>query len=113
MSVLIEAWNQATTFHGMSLSDHHTVLAEVNIPDPDAKDLPGKLQSFFDDVIGWLKTICYAVAMISGLILLIFMALGFRGRSNFAKDALTHYPWVFVATIGPGALWGILDSVSS
>lgn len=111
MSMLLEVWNQATAVmpHGVSVGDHHSILAEMPIDDPDAKELPGKLQTFFDDIVGYLKTICYSVALISGLILLIFMALGFRGRSNFAKDALTHYPWVFVATIGPGALWGLLS----
>lgn len=115
MSVLLETLNQvaALTPNGVGLSDHHTVLAEtVNIPNPDAQDLPDKLQQFLDYIIGALKTLCYSVAMIAGMILLIFMGLGFRGRSNFAKDAITHYPWVFACAIGPGALWGILDAVS-
>jgi hypothetical protein len=115
MSIVLETWNQVaalTPVHGVNLADHHSVLAAVPIPDPEPEQLPGKMQEFLNFIIGVLKTLCYSSAMIAGLILFIFMALGFRGRSSFAKDALTHYPWVFVVAIGPGALWGILDAVA-
>lgn len=120
MSALIELWNTATllTPHPQSVGvgevhQHISVLADgANFPNPPAKDLPGKAQDGVDTFIGYLKTIIYAAAVIAFLWVMAGMILGMRGRSNFAKDAVQHLPWVFGGIIGAGAVTAILSAFS-
>lgn len=120
MSALIEVWNTATllTPHPQSVGlvdshQHLSVLADgANFPDPPPKDLPGKAQDGVDTFIGYLKTIIYAAAVIAFLWVMAGMILGLRGRSNFAKDAVQHLPWVFGGLIGAGAVTAILSAFS-
>lgn len=119
MSALIELWNTATLLtpgHGsVSLADGHqhvSFLAEgdVKFPDPPAKELPGKAQDGVDTFIGYLKTVIYGVTVVAFLFVMAGMILGMRGRSNYAKDAVQHLPWLFGGIIGTGAVVGILDA---
>lgn len=116
MSTLLALWDQATTLssaHPGGTGGHgHLILAEgdVRFPDPPPKELPGKAQDGVNTFIGYLKAAIYAAAVVLGLILCLAMIAGFRGRSNFAKDAVTHFPWVFAGVIGAGALTGILSA---
>lgn len=113
MSVLLETWNQAAVMmpHGVSLGDHHSILAEAGyFPDPDPVPLPGKAQNGVDKTIGIVKTLLYALAVIAGLFVAMGMIAGMRGRSNYAKDAISHFPYVFGGVIIAGAIVGILDN---
>lgn len=120
MSALIEVWNTATLLtphvRPVGLGDVHqhvSVLAdEANFPNPPAKKLPGKAQDGIDTFIGYLKTALYAAASAAFLFVMFGMILGMRGRSNFAKDAVQHLPWLFGGLIGAGAFVGILDAFS-
>ena len=112
MSTMIEVWSHATALADMTPRTHHvtTFLADGTFPDPPPKELPGKAQEGVNTVIGILKTIVYAAAMGAFLFVCIGMAMGVRGRSNYAKDAVMHLPWVFASVIGVGAGVAILDS---
>lgn len=114
MSIVLEAWNQLTVLSpsgsGAGGGQHHLILADSQLfPNPDPEPLPDKAQNGVNKFIGMIKTALYAVAVVAGLFVCIGMTAGMRGRSNFAKDAITHMPWVFGGVIGGGALVGILD----
>lgn len=115
MSTALAIWDNLTVIassHPTGGAGKHIILAEGDVvfPDPPPAELPGKAQEGVNQFIGYLKTGIYSLAVISGLLLFMAMIAGMRGRSNFAKDAVTHFPWLIGGVIGAGALTAILDA---
>jgi hypothetical protein len=75
----------------------------------DPADAPEDLDSFVDSVIGWLKTIAGAAAVIGVLIVASLMVIGIRGRSEAAKKALDGLPAVLLATTIAGSAWTVIS----
>lgn len=94
---------------------HQTIefLAEgIPVPDPPAKELPGKLGERANDLIGYAKTGFMVVAML-GLLATASMAIvGIRGRSEIAKNALGHLPWAVLALVIGGGAAGLIEAFS-
>lgn len=90
---------------------HHfaELVLAVDIPDPPPAPLPGGAGQKVEQFIGMLKTGCFIAAMIGGLASLALVVIGIRGRSEVAKSALTHLPYVFGGAMGVGSLAGILQ----
>ncbi len=109
MSVVLDTAHQLVVLY-----DTHRphILADGNFPDPPAKKLPPKAQNGVDSLLGYMKTGIYVAAVAAGLFIVIGMILGARGRSNYAKDAVMHFPWVFGGVILAGTLTALLDSFS-
>lgn len=93
----------------MSLIQHTTdILAQVVIPDPPAKELPGKLGERANDLVGYAKTIFGVLALLGILACASMLAIGLRGRSDVAKNALSHLPYVLLATVLAGGASGLI-----
>nr|WP_082932064.1 hypothetical protein [Gordonia sp. LAM0048] len=121
MSTALAVWDHLTIIAashpgGSSGTGQHLILAAPGdgdqqlFPDPPPQQLPEDAQNGVNMFIGYLKTIIYSAAVIAMLFVAVGMILGMRGRSNFAKDAVTHLPWLFGGVIGAGACVGILDA---
>ena len=76
------------------------VLAAGEVPDPPAKDLPGNLGHVSIMLAGF--SFGLAVAGMS--------VIGIRGRSNVAKDALSHLPYVIGGTFLVGGIAGLIQA---
>lgn len=114
MSALLDLWSQGPAMIDALPSPHHvaSVLADGQFPDPPAKELPGKAQEGINTFIGFGKTLLYVAAVGAGLFVCIGMIVGARGRSNYAKDAVMHFPWIFGGLIGAASLVGIFDMLA-
>lgn len=114
MSALLELWSQAPAIVDALPKPQHAVsyLAEGNFPDPEPQPLPDKAQNGINVFLGMGKTILYVCAVAAGLFVCIGMVLGARGRSNYAKDAVMHAPWIFGGLIGAASLVGLFDMVA-
>ncbi len=98
MSVLLHSVDALTS----------VVLAQV--PNPPSSPPPG-LDGFTNKILGWLKWGC-GVASIGGLLAVaIMMGVGIRGRSDTAKNALSHAPWVFAAAALTGSAAALIQAV--
>lgn len=86
------------------------VLAAGEVPDPPAKDLPGNLGTKMSDLIGYAKTICLILAVLGGLASAGMMVIGIRGRSNVAKDAISHLPYVVGGSFLVGGIAGLIQA---
>ncbi|MGW5317798.1 hypothetical protein ACWEVD_01095 [Nocardia thailandica] len=92
----------------MLLTTVHDLLAQT-VPDPPAKPLPGKLGDRTNDVIGYVKTVCTIAAVLGSLAVAAMLAVGMRGRSDTAKNALTHLPFVFLGVVLTGSTAGLIQ----
>jgi len=85
-------------------------LAQGGVPNPPAQAPPG-LDKFTNQVLGWLKWGC-GIAAIGGLLAVaIMMGIGVRGRSDTAKNALSHAPWVFGAAALAGSASVLINAI--
>lgn len=102
-----------TATHLITLYDTHRPhsfpLADSRFPDPDPVPLPEKAQKGVNTILGIFKTIVYIAASAAALFVFIGMIVGARGRSNYAKDAVSHFPWIFGGLIGVGTITGLFD----
>ncbi|MBT0568623.1 hypothetical protein [Williamsia sp. CHRR-6] len=109
MSITIETLTQASALwdahrpHGINPAD------TGNFPDPKPVPLPTKAQNGVNQILGMAKTFIYVLAVGAALFVFGGMIVGARGRSNFAKDAVSHFPWIFGGIIGMGSIVGLLD----
>ena len=67
----------------------------VDVPNPDPKLPDGKWKDGLDTGLGYVKGIGIVAAVASLVVLGILMSVGSRGRSDLAKNAITHFPYVF------------------
>lgn len=109
MSIALETLTQVHALVDAHRPHSGLTLAEGNFPNPQPKPLPSKAQQGVDTILGMAKTIIYVLAVAAGLFVLMGMIVGARGRSNFAKDAISHFPWIFGGIIGAGCLTGLYD----
>ncbi|WP_278315017.1 hypothetical protein [Lolliginicoccus levis] len=87
----------------LALAATTDLLAQV--PNPAPVQPPGSLPDFINTALGWTKWFGL-IAGLGGLFAIaIMMMVGVRGRSDMAKSALGHAPWVFggLAIIGGAA----------
>ncbi len=85
-------------------------LAQGGVPNPAPVAPPG-LEKFSNQILGWLKWAC-GLAAIGGLLAVaIMMVIGVRGRSDTAKNALSHAPWVFGAAALAGSAAALINSI--
>ncbi|GGK68745.1 hypothetical protein [Nocardia camponoti] len=96
-----------TTDYLATASDY---LAQAAVPDPPAKELPGKLGTFMNDLIGWGKMICLGLSVLGILAIGSMLAVGLRGRSDTAKNALGHLPYVILGTVLTGGSAGLIQA---
>ena len=90
-------------------TDAVNTLAQ-GVPNPPAQAPPG-LDKFTNQILGWLKWGC-GIAAIGGLLAVaIMMGIGVRGRSDTAKNALSHAPWVFGAAALAGSAAALINSI--
>lgn len=68
------------------------------------EDAPETLDGYASMLIGYALTIVGSMAMISGLIVLILMGVGFKGRSSVAKAALESSIWLFIGVVVVGSV---------
>ncbi|WP_052689175.1 hypothetical protein [Williamsia herbipolensis] len=108
MSIALDTLTHATTLWEAH-RPHSINLADGNFPDPKPVPLPSKAQNGVNQILGMVKTFIYVLAVGAGLFVFAGMIVGARGRSNFAKDAVSHFPWIFGGIIGMGSLTGLLD----
>lgn len=87
------------------------VIAQAPVPDPAPKELPGRLGQFLSDVIAWSKTICFGLAAIGVLAVAGMTVVGVRGRSETAKNALTHLPYVLIGVVLTGGYATIIQAM--
>ncbi|PXX53894.1 hypothetical protein DFR70_12615 [Nocardia tenerifensis] len=85
-------------------------LAQGQVPNPPAKPLPGQLGSRLDDVLGYGKTLCLFLAMGSVLAVAAMLFVGLRGRSDTAKNALTHLPYALLGVVITGGGAAIIEA---
>lgn len=67
----------------------------VDVPNPEPTLPDGKWKEGLDTGLGYVKGIGIVAAVASLVVLGILMAVGSRGRSDLAKNAITHFPYVF------------------
>ena len=84
------------------------LLAQV--PDPPAKELPGQLGQRLNDVLGYGKTIFFFLAVGGLFAVAAMLVVGLRGRSDTAKNALTHLPYVILGVVITGGAAGIIEA---
>ncbi|EHI39059.1 hypothetical protein OPAG_08323 [Rhodococcus opacus PD630] len=96
---MIEIAHQTTDF-----------LAQIPVPDPPAKDLPGQLGDRANDIIGYAKTGFMVLAMLGLLATASMAVIGIKGRSEVAKTALSHLPWAFFALVLGGGAAGLIEA---
>jgi hypothetical protein len=65
----------------------------------DPADAPQNLDSFIDDVLGWMRTGAGITAVLGVLVSAGLIVIGIRGRSEQAKRAMTTLPVVFGGTV--------------
>ncbi|AVH20158.1 hypothetical protein [Nocardia cyriacigeorgica] len=82
----------------------------AQVPNPPAKELPGELGIRVNDVLGYAKTICYALAFGGLLAVAGMLFIGLRGRSDTAKNALGHLPMVILGVVITGGAGGIIQA---
>ncbi|BAD60672.1 hypothetical protein [Nocardia farcinica] len=82
----------------------------AQVPNPPAKELPGELGNRVNDVLGYAKTICYALAFGGLLAVAGMLFVGLRGRSDTAKNALGHLPMVILGVVITGGAGGIIQA---
>lgn len=109
MSIALETLTHAATLWEAHRPHSGITVADGNFPDPKPVPLPEKAQHGVDQILGMVKTLIYVLAVGAGLFVFAGMIIGARGRSNFAKDAVSHFPWIFGGIIGVGSLTGLLD----
>lgn len=86
------------------------VINYAQVPNPAPIAPPG-LANFTNQVLGWLKYLLIAAA-VGGLIAAsIMMVIGLRGRSEVAKTALSHVPFVIGGVILSGAASTLIASI--
>ncbi len=85
-------------------------LAQGGVPNPAPVAPPG-LDKFSNQILGWLKWGCGLAAIAGLLAVAIMMGVGVRGRSDTAKNALSHAPWVFGAAALAGSAAGLINSI--
>lgn len=114
MSALLELWSQGPALIESLPRPHHAaaVLADGTFPDPPPVPLPEKAQNGVNTFLGMGKTLLYVCAVAAGLFVSVGMVLGARGRSNYAKDAVMHFPWIFGGLISAASLVGLFDMLS-
>ncbi|CAN5370156.1 hypothetical protein G9444_6800 (plasmid) [Rhodococcus erythropolis] len=90
----------------------HTVdvLAQIDVPDPPPKPLPGKLGDRGNDLIGYAKTGFMILAMLGFLACAGLAVIGIKGRSEVAKAALGHLPWALFAVVLGGGAAGLIQA---
>lgn len=87
------------------------VIVQAQAPDPGPAPLPGKFGQFTDTALGWMKTILL-IGAVGGLLAVgIMMVVGIRGRSDTAKNALGHAPWVFGGAALSGAAAAFVNAI--
>ncbi|MFD6463980.1 hypothetical protein [Streptomyces roseolus] len=74
----------------------------------DPANAPTDLDSFINDVLGWLRTLALLCAVAGVLIIASTLTVGIRGRSEQAKKALEKFPIVLAATVMSGSAYTIL-----
>jgi len=79
-------------------------------PNPPAQPPPG-LDTFTTKVLGWLKWGTGIAAMGGLLAVAVMMGVGIRGRSDTAKNAMSHAPWVFGAAALAGSASVLIGAV--
>lgn len=81
---------------------HVSVLADgsIPVPNPPAQQLPGPVGDKMNQILGWGKTLIGFAGVAGCLIAGGGMMLGIRGRSQLAKDHMTHLAWI----LGGGAV---------
>lgn len=72
-------------------------------------DAPDDLDSFVDDILGYLRTITLYAAAMGVLIAAGALMIGIRGRSEHSKRALETLPAVLIGTVMAGAAGTILS----
>ena len=82
----------------------------AQVPNPPAKPLPGTLGTRLDDVLGYGKTIFFFLAVGGLLAVAAMLVVGLRGRSDTAKNALTHLPYVLLGVVITGGAAGIIEA---
>ncbi|AXK89968.1 hypothetical protein SAMN05421776_11326 [Nocardia farcinica] len=82
----------------------------AQVPNPPARELPGELGNRIDTVLGYGKTICYALAFGGLLAVAGMLFIGLRGRSDTAKNALGHLPMVILGVVITGGAGGIIQA---
>lgn len=93
------------------LAAHDSVTNLAQITDPGSVAPPG-VDGFVTMILGWLKW-ATGLACIAGLLCVaIMMGIGIRGRSETAKNALSHAPWVFGAAILSGSAAALINGIS-
>ena len=112
MSIALETLTHTTALWEAHRPHSGITLADGNFPDPTPVPLPQKAQNGVNQILGMVKTVIYVLAVGAGLFVFAGMIIGARGRSNFAKDAVSHFPWIFGGIIGVGCLTGLLDMFS-
>lgn len=85
-------------------------LAQLPIPDPPAKELPGELGRKTSDVIGWAKTGFLAAALLGLIATATLMIVGLRGRSEIAKNAMGQLPYSILALVIFGSAYTVIES---
>lgn len=83
---------------------------QAPIPDPPPKPLPGKLGARLNDVISWAKTLTLALAVLGTLASAGMLVIGLRGRSDTAKNALGHLPFVLLGTVLSGGSAALIQA---
>jgi len=79
---------------------------DYTAPDPGPR-LPEEVQEVVNEWIGYLKGAAVVAAVIGFVCSGIMMMVGMRSRSDLAKTAMTHLPWVAGGT-GVVALSAVL-----
>lgn len=72
-------------------------------------DAPKDLDSFVDDILGYLRTFTLYAAAMGVLIVAGALMIGIRGRSEHSKRALETLPAVLIGTVIAGAAGTVLS----
>ncbi|MGV9679137.1 hypothetical protein ACWDSJ_27980 [Nocardia sp. NPDC003482] len=84
-------------------------LAQVQVPNPPAKPLPGTIGDRLNDVLGYGKTVLFFLAVAGMFAVAGMLIIGLRGRSDTAKNALTHLPYVICGVMLTGGSAGLIQ----
>jgi hypothetical protein len=83
---------------------------QIPVPNPPPKPLPGQLGDRLNDVISWAKTIALALAVLGTLAVAAMLFIGLRGRSDTAKNALGHLPFVVLGVVLTGGAAALIQA---
>ena len=82
------------------------------IPDPTSQPIPG-LTTFSNDFLGWIKWVLIIAGVGSLMVCGIMMAVGRRGRSEFAAQGAVGVPWTLAGLALGGVAATIVGAVIS